>query len=132
MHGGMHFSDTLPVIDLLYKHLSPQVNLLNIFSSVEKNMEALQACCDGIDVLITMQYFRLWGGPYGGDPEVIYRFLRERDVPLLVGLRSFETDLETWRSSTAGLTPIETVLGVTLPELDGAIGPFFLGGLESS
>ena len=94
------------------------------------NMEALQACCDDIDLLINLQYFRLWGGPYGGDPEVIYRFLRERDVPLLVGLRSFETDLETWRSNTAGLSPIETVLGVKMPELDGAVGPIFLGGLE--
>jgi len=130
MHGGMHFSDAVPVIDLLYARLSVHVNLLNIFSNVENNMEALQAYCDGIDLLITMQYFRLWGGPYGGDPEVIYRFLRERDVPLLVGLRAFETDLKTWRMGTAGLTPIETVLGVTLPELDGAVGPFFLGGLE--
>ena len=77
----------LPVVDLLYKHLSAQVNLLNIFSNVETNMDALHACCDGIDLLITMQYFRLWGGPYGGDTDVIYRFLRERDVPLLVGLR---------------------------------------------
>ena len=130
MHGGMHFSDAVPAVDLLYKHLSPQVNLLNIFSNVENNMEALRACCEGIDLLVTMQYFRLWGGPYGGDPAIIYQFLRERDIPLMVGLRAFETDIETWRTGTTGLTPIETVLGITLPELDGAIEPFFLGGLE--
>jgi cobaltochelatase CobN len=130
MHGGMHFSDTLPVVDLLYARLRAQVNVLIIFSSVEANMDALRACCDGIDLLITMQYFRLWGGPYGGDPEVIYQFLRERDVPLLVGVRAFETDLESWLSGSSGLSPIETVLAVTLPELDGAVEPFMLGALE--
>ena len=102
MHGGMHFSDTVPVVDLLYERLRAQANVLNIFSSVEANMDALQACCNGIDLLITMQYFRLWGGPYGGDPEVIYQFLRERDVPLLVGLRAFETDLDAWRAAQPG------------------------------
>ena len=132
MHGGMHFSDAVPVVDALHKHLGTRVNLLPVFSNVEKNMEALRACCEDIDLLINLQYFRLWGGPYGGDPEIIYSFLCERDVPLLTGLRAFETDLDAWRSNTAGLSPIETVLGVTLPELDGAVGPFFLGGLEKS
>ena len=80
MHGGMHFSDAVPIVDMLYEHLSGTVNLLPIFSRVENNMEALQACCEGIDLLINMQYFRLWGGPYGGDPEVIYRFLRDRTI----------------------------------------------------
>jgi len=130
MHGGMHFSDSVPVVDLLYERLRPQANVLNIFSSVEANMDALRACCDGIDLLITMQYFRLWGGPYGGDPEVIFQFLRERDVPLLTGLHAFETDLTSWRAGSNGLSPIETVLAVTLPELDGAVEPFMLGALE--
>lgn len=130
MHGGMHFSDTVPIIDLLYEHLRSRVNVLNIFSSVEANMEALRSCCEGIDLLVTMQYFRLWGGPYGGDPDVIYQFLREHDVPLMVGVRAFETDLDSWRTGACGLSPIETVLAVTLPELDGAVEPFMLGALE--
>jgi len=131
MHGGMHFSDTVPVVDQLFDRLQARVNVLVIFSSVENNMEALRACCDGIDLLVTMQYFRLWGGPYGGDPEKTYAFLGECGVPLMVGLRAFETELASWREGSGGLSPIETVLGVTLPELDGAIEPFFLGGLEA-
>ncbi len=130
MHGGMHFSDSVPVADLLYARLKPHANVRTIFSSVESNMEALAACCEGVDLLVTMQYFRLWGGPYGGDAEVIYQFLRERDVPLLAGLHAFETELDAWRAGSSGLSPIETVLAVTLPELDGAIEPFMLGGLE--
>ena len=105
MHGGMHFSDSVPIIDLLYERLRAHANVLNIFSSVEANMDALRACCNGIDLLITMQYFRLWGGPYGGDPDVIYQFLRERDVPLLTGLHAFETDLESWRAGSIRAHP---------------------------
>ena len=33
-------------------------------------------------------------------------------------------------AGTCGLSPIETVLAVTLPELDGAVEPFMLGALE--
>ncbi len=130
-HGGMHFSDTREVVERLYARLSPGVNVLTVFSNIEHNMEALRTWCRDIDLLITMQYFRLWGGPYGGDPAVIYAFLQDADVPLLIGLRAFETELAVWRAQNRGLTPIETVLGITLPELDGAVEPFFLAGLET-
>lgn len=131
LHGGMHFSESRAAADALWAHLSGTVNVLNIVSSIEHNLDALRAWAGGIDLLVTMQYFRLWGGPYGGNPDVVYEFLQQADVPLLIGLRAFETELDTWRTGTQGLTPIETVLGAILPELDGAIEPFFIAGLET-
>lgn len=131
MHGGMYFRDSLPVIAALQERLQGRVNLLFIFSMVEHNLEALTAYCDGIELLVTLQYFRLWGGPYGGSPEATYAFLRERDVPLMIGLRAFETDRATWLASDRGINPIETTLGVMLPELDGAIEPLLVATLDS-
>ena len=98
---------------------------------VEHNLEALNAYCDGIDLLVTLQYFRLWGGPYGGRPEGTYAFLEKHDVPLLIGLRAFETDRETWLKNDQGISPIETTLGITLPELDGALEPLLVSALDT-
>ena len=131
LHSGMHFEENLPAADALHEHLAGEVNLLLLFSAIEHNLAAMEACFHDIDLLVNMQYFRLWGGPYGGDARLIYDFLRARDVPLLGATRAFDTDLASWRTSTAGLNPIETVLGVTLPELDGTIGNQLVGGLDA-
>lgn len=128
-HSGMHFDDSLPAARALCACLHDKVNLLLLFSNIEHNMNALYACFSDIDLFVNLQYFRLWGGPYGGRSDIIYDYLRKKDVPLLTGLRAFETELDGWRQSEQGINPIETVLGVILPELDGAIGPYFISGL---
>ncbi|MBN2107170.1 MAG: cobaltochelatase subunit CobN, partial [Deltaproteobacteria bacterium] len=131
VHGGMYFRDSLPVIAALHERLKTQVNLLFIFSMVEYNLDALNAHCAGIDLLVTLQYFRLWGGPYGGSSDATYAFLQKHDVPLLIGLRAFETDRLAWQAGDRGINPIETTLGVILPELDGAIEPRLVSTLDA-
>ncbi len=131
MYGGMHFYDTRPVAEALQTRLKGQCNLRFIFSRAEHNIEALERYGDGIDLLINLQYFRIHGGPYGGSPEPTYELLQKRNVPLFTGLRSYDTDIEDWRESGAGLNPLEKILGVVLPELDGAIEPLFLAGLSA-
>ncbi len=130
-YGGMHFYDTGPVVDTLYDYLRDRVNLVPVFSRVECNLQAVEKYFKGIDLLINLQYFRLHGGPYGGDPEPTYRLLKEMNVPVLTGLRAFETEIERWREDSRGLSPLEIILGITLPELDGAIEPVFVSGMES-
>ncbi|MEW5920590.1 MAG: cobaltochelatase subunit CobN [Bacillota bacterium] len=131
MYGGMHFYDTAPVVDALYEHLRDDVNLVCVFSRVEYNLAALEKYMSGVDLLINLQYFRLHGGPYGGDPEPTYRLLEKMDVPVLTGLRAFETEIMTWEEESRGLSPLEIILGITLPELDGAIEPLFVSAMES-
>ncbi len=131
IYGGMHFHDTAPVVDTLYERLRDEVNPVIVFSRAEYNLQALQKYLTGIDLLINLQYFRIHGGPFGGDPEPTYRLLQEMDVPVLTGLRAFETEIAAWEKDPRGLSPLEVALGIILPELDGAIEPLFVSAMES-
>ncbi len=130
-YGGMHYYDTGPVVDTLYDYLSEKVNLLPVFSRVEYNLQAMEEFFTGVDVVINLQYFRLHGGPYGGDPEPAYRLMQKLNVPFITGLRAFETEMDKWAADSRGLSPLEVILGITLPELDGAIEPIFVSPMES-
>jgi len=131
LYGGMHFADTKPIADALYECLKNNVNFMFVFSKVEYNIEAINKYLKGVDLFLNCQYFRIHGGPYGGEPEPTYDFLQKADVPLLIGLRAYETEIEKWKESKQGINPLEIVLGITLPELDGAIEPIFVAGLQS-
>ncbi len=129
--GGMHLHEAVPAAEGLYNCLKQDVNIIAFYSSVEDKLKALTTYCAEVDLIVNLQYFRLLGGPYGTDPEQIYCFLEEKGVPLIAALRSFETEIEKWEVKNSGLSPIETVLAVTLPELDGSIEPVFLGGIKT-
>jgi len=131
LYGHMHFDDTKPIADALYEYLKNDVNFIFVFSKVEYNIEAINKYLKGVDLFLNCQYFRIHGGPYGGEPEPTYDFLQKADVPLLTGLRAYETEIEKWKESKQGINPLEIVLGITLPELDGAIEPVFVAGLQS-
>ncbi len=130
LYGGMHFSDTKPVADAIFKHLKGDVNLISIFSRTEHNIDALNKYLKDIDILLNLQYFRLHGGPFGGEPEPTYKFFKETSAPMLLPLRAFTTEIKDWREGKTGMNPIEIMLGVTLPELDGGVEPIFVAGLE--
>ncbi len=130
-YGGMHYYDTGPVVDTLYDYLSEKVNLIPVFSRVEYNLLAMEKFFVDVEVVINLQYFRLHGGPYGGDPEPTYRLMQKFNVPFITGLRAFETEIDKWSSENRGLSPLEVILGITLPELDGAIEPIFVAPMES-
>lgn len=132
LYGGMHFYDTKPIADALYDYLKSDANLLLVFSSVEYNIEAINKYLKSIDLFLNLQYFRIHGGPYGGEPEPTYKFFNEVNIPLIIGLRSYETDIDKWINGKQGLNPLEIVLGVTLPELDGGIEPIYVSGLQST
>lgn len=131
LYGQMHFDDTRPIADALYDCLKNDVNLIFVFSRVEHNIEAINRYFRDVDLILNCQYFRIHGGPYGGEPEPTYDFLQKVDAPLLIGLRTYETEIEKWRESKQGMSPLEVVIGMTLPELDGAIEPVFVAGLQS-
>jgi cobaltochelatase CobN len=130
-YSGMHFNDTRPVVDQINRCLRGKLNLINVFSSVEHNLEAVRQYFCGIDLFLNLQYFRIHGGPYGGELEPTYELLQQLDVPCMIGLRAFETEIEHWQQSAQGLQPMETILGVVLPELDGLIEPVFIAGMKS-
>jgi cobalamin biosynthesis Mg chelatase CobN len=134
--GGMHFDDCMPVVEALLEELRGELNLVPVFSRVEHNLAALRsfffdAGCPAVDLIVNLQYFRLHGGPYGGAPDPTYRLLSELGVPVLIGFRSYTTELKEWQQENYRLSPLETTIGVMLPELDGCIEPVYVGGLKS-
>lgn len=131
LYGGMHFTDTKPIADALYEYLKNDVNFIFAFSKVEYNIEVINKFFRDVDLFLNCQFFRIHGGPYGGEPEPTYEFLQKVDVPLIVGLWAYQTEIEKWRESKQGINPLEIVMGVTLPELDGGIEPIFVGGLQA-
>ena len=131
LYGGMHFHETKLIADALYNCLKNDINFIFVFSSVENNIKAINKYLRKIDLFLNLQYFRIHGGPYGGEPEPTYQFLKEIDVLVIIGLRSYETEIEKWKESKQGINPLEIILGVTLPELDGGIEPIFVAGLKS-
>lgn len=133
MYSGMHFDECRVIADSLYRELKDDMNLIFIASKTEFNLEALEKYLNEtkVDLLLNCQYFRIHGGPYGGEPEPTYRFLQKTDVPVLIGLKSYATEIESWKESREGLDPLEVIIGITLPELNGCIEPLFVAGLRS-
>ncbi len=132
MYGGMHFPDTRPIADMVYERLRSDFNFIMVFSHVESNVDALEQYFDKVDCVLNLQYFRINGGPYGGNPEPTFALLNRLDVPVVIGLRAFETDDVKWRGEREGITPIELMLGVVTPELDGCIEPLMVAAMSSS
>ncbi|OPX59693.1 MAG: cobaltochelatase subunit CobN [Methanobacterium sp. PtaB.Bin024] len=130
-YGGMHFDDTQPIADAIFEHLREDANVLSVFSNVENNLQAINEYLKDIDLFINLQYFQINGGPYGGSTEPTLQYFQEVDAPYLLSLRGYETDVYDWQAGEDDLSPLEIILGVTMPELDGAIEPLFTAGLET-
>lgn len=130
-YGGMHFDDTRPMAEALYEKLQDKVNLIIAFSQVEHNLKVLDKYLADIDLFVNLQYFQLNGGPLGGDPKPTHEFFQQNNIPYLISLRGYETDIHKWSQKEGNLNPMEIILGVTLPELDGGIEPIFTSALEN-
>lgn len=84
-----------------------------------------------VDAVISFLYFRIEGGPLGGDYEAFEAFCRKLNVPLISYLCMGYSTVEDWKSRSEGLYPMETNLCIILPELDGVIeGMLIAGGKE--
>lgn len=130
-YSGMHFDDTRPLVEELYARLHGRVNCTAVFSDVENNLRAIKEYMDDVDIFINMQYFQLNGGPLGGDPAETRKILSGINAPYLICLRGYETDLDEWEAELPGLNPMEIILGITLPELDGGFEPLFTAGMRT-
>jgi len=133
-YGQMHFEDCAPAVREFVAKVGDKANIIPVFSKVEYNLEAISKYffsgdTPAIDLMINMQYFRLHGGPYGGTPEPTYNLLQRLNVPVIIGLHLYSTEIEEWRKSTK-VNPLEVVLGTVLPELDGCIEPLMVSGLK--
>jgi magnesium chelatase subunit H len=81
-----------------------------------------------VDAIVSLTGFSLVGGPAYNDAGAAVDLLARLDVPYLSAQATEFQTLEAWRGSPQGLTPVETVMMVALPELDGACVPMTIGG----
>ncbi|MEW6189692.1 MAG: magnesium chelatase subunit H [Actinomycetota bacterium] len=132
--GGMHLEECYVGIKALMEKLKPYANIIPTFSS------SMEGCKDIkeffykngkpiVDAVVSFRWFRLNGGPLGGDPQVTLDTLQNLDVPVFDGTPMLMREIQKWKASEIGLSPLEVVTAVTLPELDGIIEPIPSSGL---
>lgn len=119
----------------LFAELAKSANVLPFFADGIKTAEALQQhffsngtpICDAI---VSLLWFRLDGGPLGGNAERTIALLKTLNVPYYVAVTSNNREIAVWNETPEGLPPIETLSTVAFPELDGAIDPVIIYGLN--
>ena len=81
-----------------------------------------------VDAVVSLSGFSLVGGPAYNDAAAAEEILARLDVPYISAQPLEFQTLETWASSSAGLSPVESTIMVAIPELDGAVAPMVFGG----
>ncbi len=136
-YGGLHHEAAVVGAEAIERRLAGRANVLPIATDGVRSLEAVERflCAAGsprIDALVNLMWFRLNGGPLGGDPEATQQVLQQLDVPYVVPVTLYGRELRTWSESAQGLSPVETYATVVLPELDGATGPVPVFAVERS
>lgn len=136
-YGGTSIAANLAGGAELFEQLAIGANILPFFSDGIGSVDALRQhffhegrpICDAI---VSLLWFRLEGGPLGGDGQKTIDLLKELDLPYYVAITSNNRDIVLWEATAEGLPPVETLATVALPEIDGAIDPVFLYGLTGN
>ncbi|NPA23179.1 MAG: magnesium chelatase subunit H [Crenarchaeota archaeon] len=135
--SGMHFEQDRPIAERLYYSLKDlgyncmilvgggSFDLTRQVSFLEQVFQNLSP-----EILINLQWFRINGGPYGGPSEPTWNLLLKWNVLLINGLIMYMREVSKWVSDPRGLSPIEVITGVALPEIDGSIEPIPSAGLS--
>ena len=85
-----------------------------------------------IDALVSLTGFSLVGGPAYNDAAAAADTLAKLDVPYVAAHSVEFQTVEQWQADPRGLTPVEAIMMVAMPELDGAIAPMTFGGRSLS
>jgi len=85
-----------------------------------------------VDAVVSLTGFSLVGGPAYNDATAAAELLASLDVPYLAVQALEFQSLSEWQISSLGLTPIESTMMVSIPELDGATGSMVFGGRKGA
>jgi cobaltochelatase CobN len=135
-YGGMHFDQSLVPATALAQVLRERygVQIIGGFATTGHNLTAIRRFFlpEGrslIDALVYFQWFQL-ATFTDDDPHETVKLLKLLDVPVLDGTPLYGRTIARWQESIEGLSPVETLTAVILPELDGMIEPLPTAGLE--
>ena len=128
-YGGYHYDQSYPAARLLVEKLERLgYGAIPVFCSDLRYYLAIEKFFfkdeePVIEALVDLIWFRLAGGPIGGDHKITLEVLSKLNVPILHGIHLSSRSIDEWRRSKEGIPPIETVTSVILPELDGRNEP---------
>lgn len=133
-YGGVHFEQNIPTVRRFIEELK-ECNFVPLY--IDSGVYTLKAMreyffLDGkpmVDCIISLYWFRLNGGPFGGASHPTIELLKQLNVPIFCPAPMLMRDVSKWEESEMGLSPIETICAVIWPELDGCIEPIPSCGL---
>ena len=136
-YSGMHHDNSLVPTKALIEKLEPQVNVVPIISDGITNLSALEKFGFReeqplLDCLINLTWFRLNGGPRGGNEDETRVLLKKMNIPCLHPIPMYSREKEKWLEEPRGISPIEFIANVIMPELDGMVEPIPICAVTSS
>ncbi|MBC7131257.1 cobaltochelatase subunit CobN, partial [Candidatus Bathyarchaeota archaeon] len=135
-YGGHHHYESYPAAKLLAEKIEKHgYGVIPVFSGDLRYYLAIEQFFlhEGkplIEALIDLLWFRFAGGPVGGDHSLTLNVLSKLNVPILHGVQLYSKSIKGWFNSKSGLSPVEIVTTVILPELDGRIEPIVTHGVN--
>ena len=107
------------------------IGLTSIMKIDLENLERLfRGLLDDVQLLVNFIGFRLGAGPRGGDREDVTDWLEKLNIPMLHPFFLTRTTLAEWEEAK-GLSPVEAMVNVVLPELDGAVETYPIAAIQS-
>lgn len=133
-YGGIYFEQTQPVVRALVESLG-DCTVIPVYAETMENMQAIQSFFfkDGrgiVDAVITLQYFQVNGGPFGGNNQVTLTTYKALDVPQFNPVILFDSTRADYEASPHGMLPINQVIAIVMPELDGRIEMMVAGFMD--
>jgi cobaltochelatase CobN len=109
------------------------IGVVPAMSSGTENMNTVKAFfvknnIATVDAMINFLYFRLEGGPLGGDYEACEQMMKQMNIPFMNYICMGFSTQEEWRERAEGMAPMETNLSLIFPELDGQIEGLLVAG----
>ncbi len=121
--GNSYPTRTIRAVRMLFERMSKFVDVLPIaMSSYDvRHIPIMRSLMGRPDMIVNVLPFRFMSGPMGGDMLSAMDLLRDIDVTHLSPFFLTRTSRDQWASSRAGTNPMEFMLNIFLPELDGAL-----------
>ncbi len=136
-YGDRYQNDDIRDLDAVIDKLEKKgIGVVPAMSSGAENFKSMKSFFSNngstrVDAIISLIYFRIEGGPLGGDYQAFERVCKQMNIPLINYVSMGYSTLDEWRERDEGMYPMETNLCTILPELDGQIeGVLIAGGEE--
>jgi len=127
--------DTRDLVAVIERLEEKGIGVVPAMSSGTENMHTIKAFfinngVPTVDAIISFLYFRIEGGPLGGDYAAFEELCRQMDIPFINYVVMPFSTADEWRERPEGMAPMETNLALIFPELDGLIENVVISGQQ--